>query len=258
MSDAKRQKCPNYLKLFTSFSICMMILHGFSNALRKLKTVPYIAVFLRSFDFRRKQSFDILIHNFFCLLIHNSQMGSPLKSPTDETKSKQQIPTITIKSSPPRSKTQISSVYTKLSSIKPTTSANSLNNKHTSISSNNLTAKPMKSTKIEHPKTSPVKMQNSSTTIRGNEGKVPFKRTIPQLVKSTNGTSKSSSLKLQKPLSTSRPHIDDSNGNSATSSLSTSSSNSSLNATNVVKQNGKDVEFLTSQLNEIYGRGLID
>jgi hypothetical protein len=74
-----------------------------------------------------------------------------------------------------------------------------------------------------------------------------------------NGTNnKNSTQKLQKPLSSSRSRLDDSNGNSATSSLSTSSSNSSLNATHIDKPNGNDVGFLTTQLNEIYSRGLIE
>ena len=117
----------------------------------------------------------------------------------------------------------------------------------------------MKSTKIEHPKITPVRIINSSNITRGNDAlKTPFKRTIPQLVKSTASNNKNSMQKLQKPLSSSRSHLDDSNGNSATSSLSTSSSNSSLNATHIDKPNGNDVGFLTTQLNEIYSRGLIE
>lgn len=186
-------------------------------------------------------------------------MDSPLKSPNDDAKSKQ-IPTITIKSSPPRSKTQISSVYTKLSSIKPTMTTPNSQTKNSSIPSTGTSAKPMKSTKIEHPKMTPVRNLNSTNILRGSDSvKTPFKRTIPQLVKSAvNGSNKNSIQKLQKPLSTSRSHLDDSNGNSATSSLSTSSSNSSLNASHIDKPNGNDVGFLTTQLNEIYSRGLIE
>lgn len=215
----------------------------------------------------------LFIFQFLC-----SPLDLPLKSPSnnDSTRSRQATtPTITIKASPPRSKTQISSVYTKLSSIKPTATSNNNNTTNNNININgtnksNLnssiptTAKPMKSTKIEHPKVSPMRIQQSSANIiRGNDIKVsPYnKRTIPQLVKSSavNGVgNKHTSQKVhQKPLSTSRSHLDDSNGNSATSSLSTSSSNSSLNAV-VLKQKGNDVEFLTNQLNEIYSRGLIE
>ncbi|XP_070502044.1 serine-rich adhesin for platelets isoform X2 [Chironomus tepperi] len=189
-----------------------------------------------------------------------SPLDSHPKSPNDETKSKQ-IPTITIKSSPPRSKTQISSVYTKLSSIKPTTTTPTSQTKNSSIPTTGTSAKPMKSTKIEHPKMTPVRIINTSNINRGNDVKTPFKRTIPQLVKSVvNGSSNKNNCtqKLQKPLSTSRSRLDDSNGNSATSSLSTSSSNSSLNATHIDKPNGNDVGFLTTQLNEIYSRGLIE
>ncbi|KAL7048496.1 hypothetical protein ACKWTF_003365 [Chironomus riparius] len=185
-----------------------------------------------------------------------SPLDSPLRSPNDETKSKQ-IPTITIKSSPTRSKTQISSVYTKLSSIKPTTTTPNSQIKNSSIPpSTGTSSKPMKSTKIEHPKMTPIRNLNSTNISRGCDVKTPFKRTIPQLVKSAvNGSNnKNSTQKLQKPLSTSRSRLDDSNGNSATSSLSTSSSNSSLNATHIDKTNG----FLTTQLNEIYSRGLIE
>jgi len=108
----------------------------------------------------------------------------------------------------------------------------------------------------------PVRILNSSNITRGSDAlKTPFKRTIPQLVNKSavNGSNNKNSMqKLQKPLSSSRSHLDDSNGNSATSSLSTSSSNSSLNATHIDKPNGNDVGFLTTQLNEIYSRGLIE
>lgn len=114
--------------------------------------------------------------------------------------------------------------------------------------------KPMKSTKIEHPtKLTPQKMQSSANSNRGHDQKSSssFKRSIPQLVKSSSTVSATSKSLPQK------RHQDDSNGNSATSSVSTSSSNSSLN-NNSIKPSGSDVEFLTSQLNAIYSRGLIE
>lgn len=179
----------------------------------------------------------------------------------DETK---QFPTITIKSSPLRSKTQISSVYTKLSSIKPTNivSTSASANKNSSVPTSSST-KPMKSTKIEHPKTTSSRMQSSANVIRGLNDeslKTPLRRSIPQLVKITNGATKSSP-KTQKHLAVKSHRIDDSNGNSATSSLSTSSSNSSINDkhhNNINRTDSNGISFLAHQLSEIYSRGLLE
>lgn len=183
---------------------------------------------------------------------------------------KQPIPTITVKSSPPRSKTQISSVYTKLSSIKPTTqtstslncgasSATANNRNSSSIPTTNHSAKPMKTTKIEHP--SPLRMQSAANVIRNDPIKSPLRRTIPQPSKlsatssSTNKTNKNQT-KSNFASPSQKAHLDDSNGNSATSSLSTSSSNSSLNTSPSGIVNS--VPTLANQLNSIYNRGLIE
>jgi len=133
------------------------------------------------------------------------------------------IPTITVKPSLSKSKTQISSIYTKLSSIKPTnaSSTTTANSRNSSIP-NYVNSKPVKTTQIGSSQSSPVKLLNASNTARS-----PIKspKRIPQLVKpSMVGKSLISSF---------MPKVD-SNGNSATSSLSTSSSNSSLNAINGV------------------------
>lgn len=166
-------------------------------------------------------------------------------------------PTITIKS-PPRSKTQISSVYAKLSSVKSTTPASpsstaAANSKVSSIPTNNSSAKPMKTTKIEN--SSPMRMQSSANVLRGNEqAKSPLRRTIPTLTKHaspSNGSTTKVSSKMP-----SKTHVDDSNGNSATSSLSTSSSNSSLNASNCLINNA-NTPSLVNQIKEIYKRGLV-
>lgn len=184
--------------------------------------------------------------------------------PKDDSKSKN-IPTITIKSSPPRNKTQISSVYTKLSSIKPTSSNNSsaTTSKGSSIPTS-PSSKPMKSTKIEHPKfLTTMRMQSSANVIRNNEGKSPLRRSIPQLVKSpTKNTPKQQKSSTATVSMKQKHHVDDSNGNSATSSLSTSSSNSSINAEkhNIVSNHNSSnsIGFLAQQLNEIYNRGLLE
>lgn len=171
-------------------------------------------------------------------------------------------PTITIKS-PPRSKTQISSVYAKLSSVKSTTPASpsstaAANSKVSSIPTNNSSAKPMKTTKIEN--SSPMRMQSSANVLRGNEqAKSPLRRTIPTLTKHaspSNGSTTKVSSKMQPKLTPSKTHVDDSNGNSATSSLSTSSSNSSLNASNCLINNA-NTPSLVNQIKEIYKRGLV-
>ncbi|KAG5678347.1 hypothetical protein PVAND_008031 [Polypedilum vanderplanki] len=197
----------------------------------------------------------------------NSQQ-EPHKSQKNDSK---QIPTITIKPSPQRSKTQISSVYTKLSSIKPTLSPSNRNSSILTTPS----SKPMKSTKIEHPKTTPLRMQNAANVMRNtNDLKTPLRRSIPQLVKTPNSNiihgSTKNSIKLQKQtIAATSSHsmkvhrTEDSNGNSATSSLSTSSSNSSINDKNPNSNNSNHsdcngIGFLAQQLNEIYSRGLLE
>lgn len=174
---------------------------------------------------------------------------------------KQPTPTITVKSSPPRSKTQISSVYAKLSSIKPTSSSVPsavANSRNSSIPTTNHSAKPMKSTKIEHP--SPIRMQSAANVMRGNEvAKSPLRRSIPQLAKLSISPSTNKTAKNQQKSFTSPPqkgNLDDSNGNSATSSLSTSSSNSSLNTSSGNCINSTPT--LANHLNHIYIRGLIE
>lgn len=176
-------------------------------------------------------------------------------SPQDATtapKSNGTTPTITVKSSPIRSKTQISSVYAKLSSVKPTTTSSSVKNSSIpTTNNNNLSAKPMKTTKIEHP--SPSRMQSAANVIR-EPVKSP-RRAIPTLTKPNNLNSKATKIIQQK--SNVKIHLDDSNGNSATSSLSTSSSNSSLNTSgNCLLKDAPT--SLANQLNHIYKRGLVE
>lgn len=129
----------------------------------------------------------------------------PLKEPSP-LNGNRQIPTITIKPSLSKSKTQISSIYTKLSSIKPT-------------------IKPVKTTQIGSSQATPTKTLNVTNAVRSP---IRSPKRIPQLVKPSivNGANKIPSKSLMSFM----PKSDDSNGNSATSSLSTSSSNSSLNA----------------------------
>lgn len=153
--------------------------------------------------------------------------SEPLKdpSPTAEAAAanNKQIPTITVKPSLSKSKTQISSVYTKLSSIKPTTTtAPSTANSRSSSIPNYL--KPVKTTQIGSSQMSPVKMSSGVNTARSP---VKSPKRIPQLVKPTIVKSSKSLISFMP------PKCDDSNGNSATSSLSTSSSNSSLNTSPV-------------------------
>lgn len=133
------------------------------------------------------------------------------------------IPTITVKPSLSKSKTQISSIYTKLSSIKPTNTNLSTNaNSRNSSIPNFLNPKPVKTTQIGSSQASPVKLLNVSNTARS-----PIKspKRIPQLVKPSMVSKASLINNFMAKV--------DSNGNSATSSLSTSSSNSSLNANSV-------------------------
>lgn len=132
--------------------------------------------------------------------------------------SSQQIPKIILKPPMTKSKTQISSVYTKLSSIKPTNVKCSSNNnvKPSSIPS----SKTVKTTQIGTSQPSLLKLSNEPRVL--SNGTSTMKR-IPQLVKS--GLNKMSS----KSLSSFPNKHEDSNGNSAHSSVSTSSSNSSLN-----------------------------
>lgn len=126
----------------------------------------------------------------------------------------------------PKSKTQISSIYTKLSSIKPTSKASSSTNANSRNSSipNYVSSKSVKTTQIGSSQASPSKLLNVNNTVRSP---VKSPKRIPQLVKPSviNGGSKLSSKNIISFMTK-----DDSNGNSATSSLSTSSSNSSLNA----------------------------
>ncbi|CRL00118.1 CLUMA_CG013398, isoform B [Clunio marinus] len=153
-----------------------------------------------------------------------------LKDPptTNGVKSKQ-IPITTVKPPMTKSKTQISSIYTKLSSIKPSSTSltSNANSKNLSSASNFSNPKPVKTTQIGNLQGLSVKTLNVVNTARS-----PIKspKRIPQLVKPniTNGASKISS----KPFINFKTKPSDSNGNSATSSLSTSSSNSSLNNTN--------------------------
>lgn len=169
-------------------------------------------------------------------------------------------PTITVKSSSPRNKTQISSVYTKLSSIKPTisqsasvTTSATANNRNSSIPTTNHSAKPMKSTKIEHP--SPIRMQSAANVIRNEPVKSPLRRSIPQLTKLSASSNTNKMTKIQQKFTSPKVHLDDSNGNSATSSLSTSSSNSSLNTSSgncIIKS----APTLANKLNDFYIHGL--
>lgn len=146
-------------------------------------------------------------------------------SPTAATANSKQIPTITVKPSLSKSKTQISSIYTKLSSIKPTANASSTAaNLRSSSIPNYLNVKPVKTTQIGNSQLSPSKMSNAANTVRSP---VKSPKRIPQLVKPTVIKSSKSLISFMPPKS------DDSNGNSATSSLSTSSSNSSLNTSPV-------------------------
>jgi hypothetical protein len=145
-----------------------------------------------------------------------------LKDKQQNGTSNKQIPTITVKPSLPKSKTQISSVYTKLSSIKPTNLNANANSRSSSIP-NYINSKTVKTTQIGSTQLSPSKLPSA------NAARSPVKspKRIPQLVKPSivNGANKISSKSLLSFL----PKSDDSNGNSATSSMSTSSSNSSLN-----------------------------
>lgn len=172
-------------------------------------------------DLKTNFSFKALIS----LIITSSPSERP-KDPTPSVANNKQIPTITVKPSLSKSKTQISSIYTKLSSIKPTNanSTSTANSRNSSIP-NYMNPKPVKTTQIGSSQASPTRTLNVANAARS-----PIKspKRIPQLVKPSivNGANKMSSKSLISFL----PKSDDSNGNSATSSLSTSSSNSSLNA----------------------------
>lgn len=147
----------------------------------------------------------------------------PLKEPSSLNGNKQ-IPTITIKPSLSKSKTQISSIYTKLSSIKPTNPSTNASSRNSSIP-NYVNTKPVKTTQIGSSQAAPTKTLNVTNAVRSP---IRSPKRIPQLVKPSivNGANKIPSKSLMSFM----PKSDDSNGNSATSSLSTSSSNSSLNA----------------------------
>lgn len=162
----------------------------------------------------------ILLNLFFTF-----SFSEPPKVPSPNGTSKA-IPTITVKPSLSKSKTQISSIYTKLSSIKPTNANASTNaNSRNSSIPNYTNPKPVKTTQIGSSQSSPVKLLNPPNTVRS-----PIKspKRIPQLVKPTM-INKTSTKSL---INSFMPKVD-SNGNSATSSLSASSSNSSLNANSV-------------------------
>ena len=148
-----------------------------------------------------------------CISIRTFSSDESRKETAPQNGNSRQIPTITVKPSLSKSKTQISSVYTKLSSIKPTST-----NRNSSIP-NYL--KPVKTTQIGNSQVTPAKVNILRSPVKSP-------KRIPQLVKPSmaNGASKVSSKSLISFI----PKSDDSNGNSATSSLSTSSSNSSLNA----------------------------
>lgn len=157
-------------------------------------------------------------------MFYNFTFSSPAPPKDPSPNGNKQIPTITIKPSLSKSKTQISSIYTKLSSIKPTNLSTNASSRNSSIP-NYVNTKPVKTTQIGNSQVSPAKMLNVTNTAR-SPNRSP--KRIPQLVKPSivNGTNKVSSKSLMSFI----PKCDDSNGNSATSSLSTSSSNSSLNA----------------------------
>lgn len=155
---------------------------------------------------------------FLQLYFSSSQ---PLKAPP--TNGNKQAPSITIKPSLSKGKTQISSIYTKLSSITPTNTNSSSNaNVRNSSIPNYVNSKTVKTTQIGNSQGSPTKSAPRSP--------VKSPKRIPQLVKPAliNGASKIAAKSL-----ISFMPKDNSNGNSATSSLSTSSSNSSLNINGV-------------------------
>lgn len=163
---------------------------------------------------------------FFLTFINNCLPNFSTSEPRKDqpqTNGSRKIPSVTIKPPLSKSKTQISSIYTKLSSIKPTNTTAS-NNKSSSIP-NFLNSKSVKTTQIGSCPVSPLKMSNIANSPRSP---VKSPNRIPQLVKPSLANKVSS-----KSLISFIPKSDDSNGNSATSSLSTSSSNSSLNNNSV-------------------------